>query len=92
MKNKSKVVMKFRVTVGQRYCSLSTSFHELGAVIPDQEKETAHIFGTRAKANNAIKRTLEIRDRLANCLISDFNGFQPLRFQWIPTVEEFQCE
>lgn len=89
---KTKMVKRFRVKMGNKYCSLNTDFHELGVSIPDTDVDGAHIFKTRVAAGNAIDRMQEARKKADTSMYPDFKGWAPLRFTGILEVEEFQTE
>ncbi len=88
--NKKKQVKRFRVKVGETYCSLSKKFHDLGVIIPDAaSRDEAHIFVTLVAANNAIQRRYEARNIVMAGMYPDLPMFKPLMFDLVPVVEEF---
>ena len=92
MSKKIKYLKRFRVKVGDKYCSLSHQFHELGTVHPDRTLETAHVFNTSVMAENCIERTVSAQASIRSSLYPNYKGFDPLRFEGIPAIEEFQIE
>lgn len=87
-----KLVKRFRVKVGEKYCSLSRDFHELGTVHPDATQETAHVFHTSVMAGNCIERTASAQASIRTSLYPDSKLFDPLRFEGTPQIEEFHEE
>lgn len=87
-----KLVKRFRVKVGDKYCSLSRDFHELGTVHPDTTQDKAHVFNTSVMAQNCIERALSAQASIRTSLYPDCKLFDPLRFEGTPTIEEFQEE
>jgi hypothetical protein len=92
MKPKKKCPDNFRVHLGDKYCSLSFRFHELGVCIPDCDLESAHVFTNLNAANYAVARTHEMRDKVKASMIPDFKGLQPLLFVGDLSIERFQPE
>jgi len=83
----------FRVLASDKtYCTLNTSFHELGVLIPGVSQKDAHVFTNLNGANNAIKRTSDVKQEVTESMISDFKGFDPLRFTATLEAERFWPE
>ncbi len=88
MKN-TKQVKRFRVKVGNNYCSLNNTFAPLGVCIPDSSMEAAHVFTSMNGANNAISRTVEAQRLARESMFPEFKVFKPLYFKGAPEAEEF---
>lgn len=89
---KPKQVNRYRVRTSQGYCSLCYSFDDKGVIIPDATQSTAHIFLTKAGAENAISRTIAAQKAAKMSMFPEFPVFKKLFFDCDATIEVFQVD
>jgi hypothetical protein len=87
---KKKTQKRFRVKIGDSYASLSYDFSEKGALVKCGGQPYATEFKRNVDAGNAIKRTLEIKNQVADSMHAGWKAFAPLQYEETPQVEEFE--
>lgn len=87
---KSKAGRRFRVKIGPSYAKLSMDFHEKGVFVRCSTLDEATEFKRNVDAGNAIKRTLEIKNQIAESMHAGWQAFAPLQYEETPVVEEHE--
>ena len=90
----TKLINKYRVKLKgtDAYCALDYRFDHRGTLLPNADRENAHVFGRTSDATHAMDRTAHTRE-LANASVCfDFKPFDDLRFDGTLEIEPFTVE
>lgn len=90
---KTKSQKRYRLKVGDKYCTLDTYFHADGVAIPNSPNmEQGVVIGHVNTAKAIIRRTHELRDHVKKSMLFDFPKFRPLLFDGSVMSEEFAVQ
>lgn len=86
------MLLRYRVKVGDRYCQLSTRYHEEGVLLPVAEPARVTAFRQLAPAIAAITRTVQLQAEVRQSLYAENPLFSPLLFPGQLDYEQFTVE